>query len=540
MMNNKSITTFFLLGAAAAVVMSSSTAVVVAEEYVNPCEEFDTAKTLNDLFYDTTPKTTSSLSNGEEEEQQQPSYYTSGFFVHGQDAGGGVDLSDPGADPITPGKYITLPSQNFTLGSDALRSPVCPVDIIQDGEYPWYCPTPLSMNADVISFTYIRNDIAPPISILKEYNETGVDPYTNSNETGKPNPGAWGGPGYIISPMVSNPEIVNNDDTAAFWGNDRVGYSYTTDGSTWSRIDCGNGVSISEMLLGDKVPFDDAGPVVDPATAAIMQCSPRTDAWKNYASKPKGWDEGNYCPEESFADYETYTEYNYNKLSTYQSSITATAEDCEQFMEEATSGGLDSLDHNLYGQCLIQSAPQQVMCGIPPEKFDEIYIPAQKFENWPEGRQNLAEQGLPAFISGGREVSIEPWNGVGFNEFGNHMVFYANYGDDQSVQDALDHANDFYEKSQLNGGSPIRIPVVIMNPDNMWLQDDDDDDTQLLPFTCPTTPHTSSSKTIKNGSDEGIDSSSSSSSSAISFLQVGNIAAAALLSSAFTFAVAAL
>ena len=46
------------------------------------------------------------------------------------------------------------------------------------------------------------------------------------------------------------------------------------------------------------------------------------------------------------------------------------------------------------------------------------------------------------------------------------MVFYANYGDDKSIDEALEHAKDFYQKSQVNGGTPVPIPVVIMNTGN--------------------------------------------------------------------------
>ena len=91
-MNNKTGVTLLLLGAAAAVSVNANE----VEEYVNPCVEFDTAKKLNDLFYDTPTSNT-----GEEEER--PSYYSSGLFVHGQDAGGGTDLSFAVTTPVTPG-----------------------------------------------------------------------------------------------------------------------------------------------------------------------------------------------------------------------------------------------------------------------------------------------------------------------------------------------------------------------------------------------------------------------------------------------------
>ena len=492
-----------------------------AEEYVNPCEEFDTAKKLNDLFYYEAP-------TKNEEEEEQSSYYTSGFFAHGQDAGGGDGISAI-TTVLTPGKYYGLPTQNFTIGSELLISPVCPVEVTQDGEYPWYCPSPLSINAGVISFTYIRSDIAPPVSILEGYKEMGKDPYTNS--TDKPSPGVWDGPGYILSPVLSNPDIIQHTSASSFWDNDRVGYSFTTDGATWNRIDCGNGPARAELLLGDSVPFIGAGPIVDPANDVIMQCSPRTEAWEKYASMPEGWNETNYCPAETFDDYETYIEYNYNKLSTYLSSI-VDEETCNEFKEKIFSGVLDreSLDTNkteLSVQCEVLDQPQQVMCGVPPSKFDSIYVPAQKYKNWPTRRQQMAEAG-GSFTTGHRETAIQPWSGIGFNEFGQHMVFYANYEDEESIEEALEHAKDFYEKSQLGGSSPIRVPVVVMNPDSMWL-DDDDQDTQQQPppFTCPPTSRT-------NGREGGSNEAAASG----SFLQVGgnNI----LISAFFVLAVSLL
>ena len=469
-----------------------------------------------------------------------------------------------------PGKYITFPTQNFTIGSDRLNSPVCPVDVT-DGPYPWYCPTPLSIDAGVISFSYVRNDIAPPVSILEEFNETGVDPYANT--TSKPGVGAWAGPGYILSPALSNPDIVL--PLSSFWENDRVGYFFTTDGSTWSNIDCGNGVSVQELLLGDTVAFDGAGPVTNPETETIMQCSPRTDAWKEYASMPKSWDENNYCPNEIFADYETYIDYNYDKVLTYLSSMTVTKEDCETFFAGYSNTTIESLDFyknqtefNLSGQCsLLLGSPQAVTCGIPPSKFDSIYIPAQKYKNWPKERQNLTKQGYPAFATGYREVAVKPWHGLGFPDFGQHMVFYGDYGDEESIQTALEHAKDFYEKSQMNGATPIRIPVVVMNPDNMWLQGDDDYNTsssaqqQPPPFTCPSSTNDNNGTDNRtgtrigngngngngnvnvsgngngNGNGNGDDAVSSSGSSTNNVFNIGNnIITAALLSVAYIIA----
>ena len=61
-----------------------------------------------------------------------------------------------------------------------------------------------------------------------------------------------------------------------FWDNDRVGDSNTADGSSWERINCGNGISGWELSLGHGTGFDDAGPAVDPSTGVIMQCPPGT------------------------------------------------------------------------------------------------------------------------------------------------------------------------------------------------------------------------------------------------------------------------
>ena len=101
---------------------------------------------------------------------------------------------------------------------------------------------------------------------------------------------------------------------------------------------------------------------------------------------------------------------------------------------------------------MIKLVPFTLMCGIPQSKFDSLYIPAQQFVNWPEERKEL-----PTYKS---------WHGVGCIEFGRNMVFYANYGDDKSIDEALEHAKDFYQKSQVNGGTPVPIPVVIMNTGN--------------------------------------------------------------------------
>ena len=103
-------------------------------QYVNPCNEFDTAATLNALYYRPNEGTSNT-----------PSYLKSGMFIHGEDGGGGTDNTDPIYDnPLSPGKYQIFPAQNFSIGSDTLISPVCPVEIT-NGEFPWYCPTPMSI-----------------------------------------------------------------------------------------------------------------------------------------------------------------------------------------------------------------------------------------------------------------------------------------------------------------------------------------------------------------------------------------------------------
>ena len=342
-----------------------------------------------------------------------------------------------------------------------------------------------------ISFVYVSDDVAPPVNILNEYKETGVTPYPGTNGSA-PVPGVWPGPGSIISPSLKNPEMEISNNVAisesSFWDNNRVGYSWTTDGDSWNRINCGNGISVKELSLGDETGFDDAGPAVDPSTGVVMQCPPSTKQWQEYASRPEGWER--YCPEESFSDFETYNSYNYNKVSMYLSDLPFTSEECEEF-----TSGVDSINDFLSNNvtldqtCLLYTTPATLTCGISSSKFDDIYIPAQKFVNRPEERKELAKT-IPAYtISNGRETVIKSWHGVGFNEFGRNMVFYADYGDDKTIDEALEHAKDFYQKSQLNGGTPIRIPVAIMNPDNMWLQEDG---IQPPPFTCPNTTNATS------------------------------------------------
>ena len=182
------------------------------------------------------------------------------------------------------------------------------------------------------------------------------------------------------------------------------------------------------------------------------------------------------------------------------------------------------------------------------------YIPAQKYKNWPKERQNLTKQGYPAFTTGNREVAVKPGMVWDFRILGSTcMVFYGDYGDEESIQTALEHAKDFHEKSQMNGATPIRIPVVVMNPDNiMWLQGDDDyyntsssAQQQPPPFTCPSSTNDNNGTgnrtgtRIGNGSGNGNgdDAVSSSGSSTNNVFNIShNIITAVLLSVAYIIA----
>merc|ERR1719491_1016882 len=332
--------------------------------------------------------------------------------------------------------------------------------------------------------------------------------------------------------------------TSSFWDNGRVGKSYTTDGDTWSRIDCGDGISIQELLLGNgtDVPFDGAGPTVDIEHDVIMQCSPRTDKWKQYASKPKGWSDTAWCPEEEiFADYETYNDYNYDKLTSYLSMLDDDDNDCPTTMDITffTNHTMEEF-HKCVGLSYLAGDPQAVMCGVPSSKFDEIYIKAQTYKNYPPQRLEYARTDTEikmagarqAFSAGNRETSIQSWHGIDFYEFGQHMVFYANPNDAQSVQDAMQYASELYQLSQRNGATGIRIPVVIMDTDQLFLQENEDDDDPLMPFTCPSTTITA---TNMSAAATTTTSSSSSAATASSFSLIDSFVTA-LLSSVFTIA----
>lgn len=426
--------------------------------YVNPCKEFDTANILNDLYYD-------DASSSSDCDGGKPSFLCSGLFIHGQDLGAGTTNLDSAApDPLTPGKYYNFPAQTYSIGSETLASPVCPVEITE-GQYPWWCPTPVAMTLGSLSFTFLRDDIAPPAAFLKDWYATGVDVWTNT--TSKPNV-AWSGPGHILAPAdkASNPDAESPQGSSSFFDNDRIGYSWANDGDTLSRIDCGNGITWKEMVLGID------GPKMDPATGVTMQCPPSSPAWNKYASKPSGWE--NYCPEEVFSSVSSYYDYLVERVTKDLNLNRTLIDECSSLNLSA------STTPETLATCAQASTPHGLICGIPASKFDDLYVPVQTFHNFPETKQELGKRYPNQLGLASRETLVRSFHGVGFNQLGKNLIFYAD--DTRSLDEALQHAADFYQKSQLGGGKPIRIPVVMLNQDNLFHQEDG---SKPEVFTCP-------------------------------------------------------
>jgi len=382
------------------------------QQYSNPCHEFGTANKLNNLYYDT-PPTDGCPGTG------LPSFRCSGVLIHFADHGAGRPVPDPedwsykvagAGSAVFQGKnsFLKIPL-NFSIGMSTLASASCPVDMIDGGEYPYFCPNAKGISLGALSFNYLRSDIALPVSWLREYDETGINSYTNASAKPSVLYANGHGTGYIFLPEASNPDVVLPENANSFWDN-RFGKAWPHDGTTNGRVNCGNGAQIFQLALGLG-----GGPQVNPATDVIIQCPPDSPHWSKWALPPT-WED--YCPESVFSSSDAY--YNYT----------------QQVWEEFTNNVLTGVyDPN---RTLVKeqeyTGPYQPACGIPATKFDEVFIPAVKFENWSKTGQFRRTLW--------NEVTLKPWHGMGLNQLGAHIVFFAVAGTEGSEAEALQHAAD--------------------------------------------------------------------------------------------------
>ena len=454
--------------------------------YANPCNDLGTIETLSKLYYDVSH--TNGCSDG------SPSFHCSGILSHGHDSwlGDGSTESSgyPGIYPAG-GPNMT----NFSMGTETLASAACPTEIVDDGKYPFWCPTPIAIAEGGISFSYIRRDIALPRKFLDEWNDTGVVSY-NANKTEKPIP-LWPGPGIMLIPedypMVTNGQVDVPSGATSFWNN-RVGSSWPFDGASSGRINCGNGFSLAEIMAN----VDELN-ALDVPKDILMQCPPTTPDWEEYASIPSGWED--YCP-----DFDSSDEY-YNHLNQTLEEIKAKLND--GYYSPNSTYIIERADMSVSGESpeeiskeiegfvagSLETTPTLFACGIKTDQFDSVFIPAMNHENWPEERRDLFQPSAIFTDAFRIETVVRSWQGMGFNQLGKHMVFYADEQEEGSEEKALAYASDFYKASQIGGGTPISIPVVFVNQEELVKDFDATTDTKPNPFRCAAT---SSSPTEKD------------------------------------------
>lgn len=243
------------------------------------------------------------------------------------------------------------------------------------------------------------------------------------------------------------------------------------------RINCGNGIDTLSLLLN----LDELPTAIVP-NDVIMQCPPKTSSgWQEYAV-PTGWE--NYCP-----DYNTSEEYYtllteriskiqsnldagyYSKNSTYDQSLSLLYPEWQAI---ASSVNVSTAEY-LSVEVILKTYPTELACGIPPEKFDSVYIPAFTYENWPKERESYFLQAKPYTILPFQpETVLSSWEGMGFNELAKYLVFTGDGQTTGSEEDALRYAEEFYEASQIGGGAPISIPAVYINDAALFFNDEDD------------------------------------------------------------------
>jgi len=437
--------------------------------YVNPCNAFGTADKLNALYRGLGPD--ESCSGG-------PSFKCSGVFIRTglghenstyQGKGGIADYPN----------IFNIEDPIYSIGVETLTSAVCPPDIVDGAEYPGFCPDPAHIYVGSMSFSYIRQDLAPPISLLKEWEETGVDPISGiSKEKWDWGPSvAWPGGGYILLPedvYDANPDVVLPDSDgqpSSFWNFDRVGNFWPMDGASYSRTFCGNGPSWGDMYIGID------GPIVPPAHIlyGANACPHDAAGWENLAI-PENYTGS--CPASVAESVESYYEHWFSNVEKAFDGIDCTSSEHKEI-------GNDVCNLLVLGMKIF---PQQVACGLAPEYFDQTMIPLAKtmplkvilerLEQCNTQNGTMCEFGFGLW----NEVTIKSWNGIGLSDLAAHLVVW--YDDEDGSKDlAYTRAKEFYDASGLNGGPNIRIPVVYRN--NSKLFDDPDDVDSDIVFSCP-------------------------------------------------------
>lgn len=450
-------------------------AVVVANDaadlgdgYVNPCRERGVADRLNALYNDPVGPDESCSDDGS-------SYKCSGVFsraglgrVRTYEGMGGI------ATPVFP---YGIEDPKYTIGVGNLTSAVCPADIVDGEEYPGFCADPTHIYVGSMSFSYLRKDIAPPISYVQHWEETGIDAITGLPH-GPPTVG-WPGGGFILMQEDSgylNPDVVlptnqeSGEPSSSFWEFDRMGSFFPMDGASFGRMLCGDGPSILDLWLGIS------GPVVDSDKIAFMasnSCPPDAAGWENLALT-EGYEKS--CPVSALESVDAFYDHWFANVNKTFNDIDCSSEEYLALTEEGCKGLLSALQFSI----------QAASCGIPPESFDRSMIPVSKTLPIKVLYENLVNYGIPqdtAFNFGyWNEATIKAWNGIGLPDLASALIFW--YDEVEGSEElANQRAREFYYASGINGGANIRIPVVYRDNRKTFHDPSDGDYTEL--FSCP-------------------------------------------------------
>ena len=406
------------------------------------------------------------------------SYKCSGVIIRGGDAGRdgrSYGLIGSGIAAFPWSGVVDPP--NYTIGIESLTSAVCPPDIV-DGEYPAFCPDPTAINVGSISFGFLRRDVAPPLSEVQSWVETGIDPYTGQESPWGGPVIAWPGGGMILMQENSgytNPDAVLpvGDDgvpSSSFWDHDRVGNFWPMDGSTFGRASCGNGPGLADMQLGVS------GPIQNNSMMAYWlsnNCHPSAAGWEA-TSIPEGYERS--CSASTVESVETYYDTWLSAVERLFNDINCTSEEYDELTDELCNLMFETG----------KNAPQGFACGIAPEDFDDAMVPLTKsipykvlFESLEE--YNIEATSFSLFFGIWNEVAIKAWNGVTFVELGAHLVLWYDDGEG-SKERAYQRAEEFYTASGINGGANIRIPVVYRDNNQLYIDPAVDFNTV---FSCP-------------------------------------------------------
>ena len=308
---------------------------------------------------------------------------------------------------------------DVTYGGDACPSvpPERPI-ALEDfpNLYPAQCPTSVSLQLGMVSFSYVRADIMPDV-YLQSYEEGNKQEINN----------VWPGPGMIFQ---------YNKDTE-FWQDGRVAAFYPADAYSLLRAACGIGRGLPELqfLLSPNDVQTLTNYTIENVTGGepVPWCPHNPKSPEDIKAISRGLD--SYCPGwiDSLYSYNSYNEFATRQLI----DMGLTERDAREF----------------------------AYCALDDYRFDDIFIPAATQSKRVD--ISLDTPGVPAYwyYSNAKwnEVLIKSWGGVSLEDLAKETIMYVLTSDGTEITDkAFQYARWL---SELTG---IPVPTVFVSNDGFF------------------------------------------------------------------------